>query len=105
MPNYAHIVPNQCNDMHGRDAGAGGAAGLPLNRTYRDSSARGDRVIAGLVRSIMDSPRLAERRTTSPSSSPSMKTTKTNAMARIRAVVALIRTVPPIPAAAISRPS
>ena len=21
MPNYAHIVPNQCNDMHGRDAG------------------------------------------------------------------------------------
>src|SRR3974377_1410899 len=21
LPNFAHIVPNQCNDMHGRDAG------------------------------------------------------------------------------------
>jgi hypothetical protein len=54
MPNYAHIVPNQCNDMHGRDVGPdvpadcakGNVAGL---------IARGDRVIGGLVQKIMDS--------------------------------------------------
>ena len=55
MPNYAQIVPNQCNDMHGRIDGA------DVPPDCRKSNVpglitRGDRVIAGLVRSIMDSP-------------------------------------------------
>jgi len=54
LPNYAHIVPNQCNDMHGRkdgpdvppDCRGDNVAGL---------IARGDRVLGELVRRIMDS--------------------------------------------------
>lgn len=54
LPNYAHIVPNQCNDMHGRDAGA------DVPEDCRKSNvtaliARGDRVIGELVRRIMAS--------------------------------------------------
>jgi phospholipase C len=54
MPNYAHIVPNQCNDMHGRDVGPN----VPADCVKGDSRAliaRGDRVIAALVERIMAS--------------------------------------------------
>jgi phosphatidylinositol-3-phosphatase len=54
VPNYAHIVPNQCNDMHGRDAGAD----VPADCRKGDARAliaRGDRVIGGLVQRIMAS--------------------------------------------------
>jgi phosphatidylinositol-3-phosphatase len=55
MPSYAHIVPSQCDDMHGRERGPdvpadcvkGNVAGL---------IARGDRVIGQLVQRIIDSP-------------------------------------------------
>lgn len=53
MPNYAHIVPNQCNDMHGRDAGPGVPADCRKSNT-RELIARGDRVIGELVRRIME---------------------------------------------------
>jgi phosphatidylinositol-3-phosphatase len=54
LPNYAHIVPNQCDDMHGCEPGPN----TPEN--CRDSNSvglieRGDRVIADLVQRIMDS--------------------------------------------------
>ena len=55
MPNFAHIVPNQCNDMHGRDAGPD----VPADCRKSDPAAliaRGDRVIGELVQRIMDSP-------------------------------------------------
>jgi phosphatidylinositol-3-phosphatase len=54
MPNYAHIVPNQCNDMHGRDEGTD----VPADCRKSDARAliaRGDRVIGELVRRIMAS--------------------------------------------------
>jgi phosphatidylinositol-3-phosphatase len=54
LPNYAHIVPNQCDDMHGRDA----AAEVPEDcrkSNLRTLVARGDRVIADLVGRIMAS--------------------------------------------------
>ena len=54
LPNYAHIVPNQCNDMHGRDSGAD----VPQdcrNSNTRALIARGDRVVGELVQRIMDS--------------------------------------------------
>ncbi len=55
LPNYAHIVPNQCDDMHGR--GAGG----DVPEDCRSSNpaaliARGDRVIGELVQRIVSSP-------------------------------------------------
>jgi phosphatidylinositol-3-phosphatase len=54
MPNYAHIVPNQCNDMHGRDAGPE----VPSDCVKSNPDgliARGDRVIGELVQRIMSS--------------------------------------------------
>jgi phosphatidylinositol-3-phosphatase len=54
MPSYAHIVPNQCNDMHGRDAGTDVPADCRKSDT-RALIARGDRVIGELVRRIMAS--------------------------------------------------
>jgi hypothetical protein len=53
MPNYAHIVPNQCNDMHGR----GGPNTPPdcLGSNPDGLIARGDQVIATLVQKIMAS--------------------------------------------------
>ena len=54
MPNFAHIVPNQCNDMHGRDAGPT----VPPDCRKSDATAltaRGDRFIGELVQRIMDS--------------------------------------------------
>ncbi|MBV9724621.1 MAG: phosphoesterase [Gammaproteobacteria bacterium] len=55
MPNFAHIVPNQCNDMHGRDAGADVPADCRKS-DRRALIARGDRFIGELVQRIMDSP-------------------------------------------------
>ena len=55
MPGFAHIVPNQCNDMHGRDAGPD----VPADCRKSDPAAliaRGDRFIGELVQRIMDSP-------------------------------------------------
>jgi phospholipase C len=54
MPNYAHIVPNQCNDMHGRDAGADVPADCRKG-DVRALIARGDRVIGDLVQRIVAS--------------------------------------------------
>jgi phosphatidylinositol-3-phosphatase len=54
MPSFAHIVPNQCNDMHGRDAGPD----VPTDCRKADRAAliaRGDRFIGELVQRIMDS--------------------------------------------------
>jgi phospholipase C len=54
LPNFAHIVPNQCNDMHGRDAGDN----VPPDCRKSDARAlvaRGDRVIGELVRHITES--------------------------------------------------
>jgi phospholipase C len=54
MPNYAHIVPNQCNDMHGRDEGADVPADCRKGNVH-ELIARGDRVIGELVTRIMTS--------------------------------------------------
>lgn len=53
MPNYAHIVPNQCNDMHGL-RGAYVPADCRPERPAR-LIARGDAVIGALVDRIMRS--------------------------------------------------
>jgi phosphatidylinositol-3-phosphatase len=53
MPNYAQIVPNQCNDMHGLSG-----ANVPADCKGSDSEAlirRGDAVIGELVDKIMHS--------------------------------------------------
>jgi phospholipase C len=53
MPNYAHIVANQCNDMHGL-----GGANTPSDCLYSNLDgliARGDRVVDGLVQKIIAS--------------------------------------------------
>jgi phospholipase C len=55
MPNYAHMVPNQCNDMHGRDAGADVPADCVKSNVDALIS-RGDRVIGELVQRITDAP-------------------------------------------------
>jgi phosphatidylinositol-3-phosphatase len=54
VPNYAHIVPNQCNEMHGRD----GRYVPPDCRYDNDEGriARGDKEISALVDRIMASP-------------------------------------------------
>ncbi|HXS05672.1 MAG TPA: alkaline phosphatase family protein [Rhizomicrobium sp.] len=56
MPNYAQIVPNQCNDMHGM----GNGANVPADCNERQSPVglieRGDRTIGLLVDKIMASP-------------------------------------------------
>jgi hypothetical protein len=54
FPNYAHIAPNQCNDMHGL-----GEANIPADCSYRREQAliaRGDAVIGDLVDKIQVSP-------------------------------------------------
>jgi hypothetical protein len=55
MPSYAHIVPNQCNDMHGRPAGKDVPEDC-ASSNVRALIARGDRVIGDLAQRIMDSP-------------------------------------------------
>ena len=54
VPNYAHVVPNQCNEMHGRD----GRHVPPDCRFDNDQGliARGDKAIGALVDRIMASP-------------------------------------------------
>ena len=59
VPNYAHIVPNQCNDMHGLHA-----RDIPNVPSYCDGSKPnaealveyGDQMIGDLVNKIMNSP-------------------------------------------------
>ncbi len=53
-PNYAHIVPNQCNEMHGRDG-----PNVPDDCRYDNDEgriARGDKTIGRLVKRIQASP-------------------------------------------------
>ena len=54
LPSYAHIVPNQCNDMHGL-----GETNIPADCFYRNKHeliARGDEMIGDLVGKIQASP-------------------------------------------------
>jgi phosphatidylinositol-3-phosphatase len=54
VPNYAHIVPNQCNDMHGRDG-----ANVPPDCRFGNDQGRirrGDKAIGALVDKIQASP-------------------------------------------------
>jgi phosphatidylinositol-3-phosphatase len=56
LPNYAHIIPDQCNEMHGRDPGADGT--VPLDCTKKNTGAlirRGDAEIGMLVGKITHS--------------------------------------------------
>jgi len=57
FPNYAHIVPNLCNDMHGMDPGPD----VDKDCEFDDSEdtgliARGDKMIGDLVAKIIASP-------------------------------------------------
>jgi len=54
MPNYAHIVPNQCNEMHGRDDGPNTPEDCRKSNTD-GLIKRGDRVVGELVDKIMRS--------------------------------------------------
>jgi phospholipase C len=54
VPNYAHIVPNQCNDMHGRDEGPDVPADC-RKTNLEGLIARGDRVIDEVVSRLMAS--------------------------------------------------
>ncbi len=54
LPNYAHVVPNQCNDMHGRSG-----PNVPDDCDFDNDEgriARGDRTIRELVAAIQASP-------------------------------------------------
>jgi phospholipase C len=54
LPNYAHIVPNQCNEMHGRDDGASTPA--DCRKSNVDGLIRrGDKIVGELVDKIMRS--------------------------------------------------
>lgn len=57
VPNYAHIVPNQCNEMHGM--GAGNGPNVPADCNARTNLPglirRGDAELGMLVRKIMAS--------------------------------------------------
>jgi phospholipase C len=54
LPNYAHIVPNQCNEMHGRDQGPYIPA--DCNKSNPDALIkRGDRVVGELIDKLMRS--------------------------------------------------
>jgi phosphatidylinositol-3-phosphatase len=54
MPNYAHIVPNQCNEMHGRDDGPDTPEDCRKSNTD-GLIKRGDKVVGELVEKIMHS--------------------------------------------------
>jgi phospholipase C len=54
MPNYAHIVPNQCNEMHGRDDGPNTPEDCRKSNT-EGLIKRGDKVVGELVDKIMHS--------------------------------------------------
>ena len=56
LPNYAHVVPNQCNEMHGLSKQA---PNVPADCAYDNDPgliARGDKVIGDIVRQIQASP-------------------------------------------------
>jgi hypothetical protein len=54
LPNYAHIIPNQCNEMHGRPTGADVPPDCDHNNTF-GLIRRGDAEIGRLVGKIMQS--------------------------------------------------
>ncbi len=54
MPNYAHIVPNQCNEMHGREEGPQTPEDCRKSNTA-GLIKRGDRMVGELVDKIMQS--------------------------------------------------
>jgi phospholipase C len=54
LPSYAHIVPNQCNDMHGRE-GPDAPADCTKANGGADLIRRGDRMAGKLVNEIMQS--------------------------------------------------
>jgi hypothetical protein len=57
FPNYAHIVPNQCNDMHGMEPGTNVDRDCEFDDTEDTGLiARGDRMIGELVAKIIASP-------------------------------------------------
>ena len=54
VPSYAHIVPNQCNEMHGRNG-----PNVPIDCRYDNDEgriARGDKAIGALFNKIQASP-------------------------------------------------
>lgn len=56
VPNYAHIVPNQCNEMHGLD---GDAANVPPDCAWDNDAgriARADKAMGAVVDKIQASP-------------------------------------------------
>jgi hypothetical protein len=58
VPNYAHIVPNQCHEMHGLDVRLNGP-NVPTDCVYTNDKgriARGDKTIGQLVAKITASP-------------------------------------------------
>ena len=55
FPNYAHIVPNQCNEMHGMEPGPNVPADCEFDNDA-DRITRGDRMIGDLVAKIQGSP-------------------------------------------------
>jgi phosphatidylinositol-3-phosphatase len=54
LPNYAHIVPNQCNEMHGRDNGPSTPEDCRKSNV-EGLIRRGDKVLGELVEKIMHS--------------------------------------------------
>ena len=55
MPNYAHIVPNQCNDMHGLGRDAGNVPEDCTKKNLEGLIRRGDAELAMLVGKIVHS--------------------------------------------------
>ena len=55
LPNFAHIVPNQCDDMHGLDGP--GVEGECEHGNQPGLIGRGDRAVGELVEKIMATPR------------------------------------------------
>ncbi len=66
LPNYAHIIPNQCNDMHGLYASQPSPPeDCVIDRRPESHAAlirRGDTAIGGIVDEIMASPAWSARR-------------------------------------------
>ncbi len=54
LPNYAHIVPNQCNEMHGRDESPSTPADCRKSNV-EGLIRRGDKIVGKLVEKIMRS--------------------------------------------------
>jgi arylsulfatase A-like enzyme len=54
LPNYAHIVPNQCNEMHGRDDSSATPADCRKSNV-EGLIRRGDKIVGELVDKIMHS--------------------------------------------------